>query len=957
MYFWFHHRLVPSSIANLWRLRRSRGHGKVVPFLPRVESLSERILPSTVTWINPTGGDWDTAANWDANRVPTAGDNAVIPQSDITVTHASATADAVRSISCEAALAISNGSLSLATLSTIDSTLALSGGTLAGAGDLNIYGQFNWTGGTQVGPGTTGARGGMVINGASITPTLDNRILDNWADAVWSGTRGIALNNGSILNNKDVATFDIQGDNSVTTSGLTGTFNNAGILTRSGGPTAGMVTFNTPLNNSGTVQIQIGILRLMDGGFANGTFTVSNPGMLNFNGGQYTLTSSSTVTGNGQVLFSGDVFSGGITNVGGAYDVTGRTTISGSGQIANFISDVTFPVLTLSGGALTGVGNVTIMGLFSWSGGTLSVTGQTFANGGINLASTIFSTPTLSGATLNNAGTATWSGTGGLSAGNGAVWNNLPGSTFLITSDRNFTVSSFAPVQFNNAGVVRKMASSDTTEIDLIMNNTGLVDVQTGTLVFGGGGTSSGAFTIAAPATLGFGAGNTTLTANSSVTGAGRVVFGLTSFSGGVTNIAGLYRPGSTTVSASGVNFLRAVEFPALTLSGGTLSSVDTITIDGLLTWSGGTMSGPGHTFANGGINVATTSNAILSGRTLDNAGTATWSGTGNLSASNGAVWNNLPGSTLVITSNTTFSTGFGGDPARLVNAGTIIKTASSNTTTFDIALINTGTIDVESGTVQLTGAFPNYASGALTQGTYVVKGTFKFADAAINDNEATLVLDGPGAQVMNQSSANALAGLRTNGVLGSFTIQNGRNFSAASTFTNLGVLTIGSNSRFTVTGSYTQGTGATDLATGVLVATQGVNIQDGLLGGSGTIEASVTNSGIVSPGGDGSAGILTITGDYTQTALGVLNIDIGGLAAGLEYDQLQVNGAVALDGTLNVNLINGFSPQPGDSFRFLTFSSQSGDFAIENGLDLGGGLVLSPSYGATGLTLTAQQQ
>jgi hypothetical protein len=939
------------SIATKHRPRRRPGGTRTGGrFRPELEPLGGRILPAGVTWINPAGGDWDTPANWDAGRIPGAADDVMIPQAEITVTHSSSAADAVRSLTSEAALAITNGSLSLATPSTIDNTLALSGGTLAGAGRLTVNQQFTWTGGTLGGLGTTEALGGLVINGASSTPTLDTRTLDNGAAAVWAGSRGLALNNGAVLNNEPAATFDIQGDNPITTSGLTGAFNNAGDLTKSAG--TGVTTVNTPLNNSGTVEVRAGTLALADGGFAGGTFTVTAPGTLNFNGGQYTLTGTSTVTGNGRVLFSGSTFGSNVTNVAGVYSVTGGTTVSGG--TANFISDVTIPGLTFTGGTLTGVGGVTVTGLLAWSGGTMSGSGQTYANGGINLTG-----GTLSGRTLNNAGTATWSGTGGLSAGNGAVWNNLPGSTFLITSDRTFTVSSFAEVLFNNAGVIRKTASSDVTEIDLAVNNTGLVDVQTGTLVLGGGGVSSGAFTVGAPATLGFGAGpglqaTTTLTLGSSVTGAGRVVFGMT-FSGGVTNIAGLYSPaGGTTVSTGTANFLHAVEFPALALTGGTLSDIDDITVDGLLTWSGGTLSGTGQTFANGGINLT---GGTLSGRTLDNAGVAAWSGTGSVSAGNGAVWNNLPGSTLMIISNTTFSSSFSGDPARFVNDGTILKTASSNTTTFSIALINTGTIDVETGTVQLTGAFPNFASGTLTEGTYIVKGRFQFNNAAVTDNEAAVVLDGPNAQIVNQSGADALTNLRTNGVLGGFTIQNGRNFSAGGSFTNLGGLTVGVNSRFTVTGAYTQGAGSTGLAGGVLTASQGVNIQDGVLAGSGTVEGSVTNSGTVSPGGDGSAGILTITGDYTQTATGVLNIDIGGLAAGTGYDQLQVSGEVALDGTLNVHLINGFSPQPGDSFRILTFSSQSGDFAVENGLDLGGGLMLAPSYDATGLTLTARQK
>ena len=52
----------------------------------------DRTLPSTVTWINPAGGDWDTPGNWldqssGINHVPGASDNAVINSSGITIIH------------------------------------------------------------------------------------------------------------------------------------------------------------------------------------------------------------------------------------------------------------------------------------------------------------------------------------------------------------------------------------------------------------------------------------------------------------------------------------------------------------------------------------------------------------------------------------------------------------------------------------------------------------------------------------------------------------------------------------------------------------------------------------------------------------------------------------------------------------------------------------------------------
>src|SRR5262249_51447751 len=132
------------------------------------------------------------------------------------------------------------------------------------------------------------------------------------------------------------------------------------------------------------------------------------------------------------------------------------------------------------------------------------------------------------------------------------------------------------------------------------------------------------------------------------------------------------------------------------------------------------------------------------------------------------------------------------------------------------------------------------------------------------------------------------------------------------------------------------------------------VSIQGGSLSGSGTVNGNVTNGGLVSPGGDGVVGILTINGNYTQTGAGSLNIDLDGTTQGTTYDWLKISGAASLDGTLTVSLLDSFSPQLNDSFKILTFGSRSGDFATENFPDLGT-LFLNPVFDSTSLTLVTQ--
>jgi hypothetical protein len=100
--------------------------------------------------------------------------------------------------------------------------------------------------------------------------------------------------------------------------------------------------------------------------------------------------------------------------------------------------------------------------------------------------------------------------------------------------------------------------------------------------------------------------------------------------------------------------------------------------------------------------------------------------------------------------------------------------------------------------------------------------------------------------------------------------------------------------------------------------------------GYSFTAQGTFLNAGTLEIGGT-----MSVQGDYTQTAGAALDIDIAGPAV---YGTLTVSGTATLAGTLNVALVNGFTPAPGESFTILTFGARSGDFGTENGL------VFSPS-------------
>jgi hypothetical protein len=67
----------------------------------------------------------------------------------------------------------------------------------------------------------------------------------------------------------------------------------------------------------------------------------------------------------------------------------------------------------------------------------------------------------------------------------------------------------------------------------------------------------------------------------------------------------------------------------------------------------------------------------------------------------------------------------------------------------------------------------------------------------------------------------------------------------------------------------------------------------------------------------------------------------------------LVVNGAAVLRGELNVSIVNGFLPEPGDTFEILSYPSFTGFFDQISGLNVGENLYLQPAFHPTNLVLT----
>ena len=165
------------------------------------------VVAASDIWINPAGGNWDNPNNWSAGVVPGFGDQAYIGvlDSGATVTHTQPDQDAVGSLTSQAPIAISAGSLALGSTSLVNNRLTLSGGVLSSAADLTVDGSFTCSAGTVSGGGTGSltAEGGMDISGNVI---VDGLTLNNAGTAALDNAT-LSMQDGATINNATGATF------------------------------------------------------------------------------------------------------------------------------------------------------------------------------------------------------------------------------------------------------------------------------------------------------------------------------------------------------------------------------------------------------------------------------------------------------------------------------------------------------------------------------------------------------------------------------------------------------------------------------------------------------------------------------------------------------------------------------------------------------------------------------
>jgi hypothetical protein len=473
----------------------------------------------------------------------------------------------------------------------------------------------------------------------------------------------------------------------------------------------------------------------------------------------------------------------------------------------------------------------------------------------------------------------------------------------------------------------------------------------------------------------------------------------------------------------------------SLILSGGTLAPQGPLTLNGDIQWTAGRIDGAGPTINNNVITLSGPNSKLLSGN-LTNNGTIIVTETGDLNINGSGVLNNQFSSLVDLESDAGI-TGQGTSVGQLSNLGTVLKSAGTGTSHIPALSNQGGTLDVESGIMQLGGAGKSNMGGGTfiagagaildlatgsNDGTYMGTytgsgdGTVRLSRGrieAVGDsgvtlnfpgqlfqwtggeiyasifgtlvtNTGTINVDGPApksanANLFNDGTIN-LGGTGdfviptfttlTNQPDGFFNWEFDASVFGGGSFNNTGyLLKAGGSGNAVWEPSYTNAgtleidtgtlgfnhdvtqTNGTILLTGGALIVPNLNIQGGVLSGWGLIIGNVTNGGELDIGDSQTASGITITGNYTQTQTGVLNIKLGAIEQA-EYDQLQVGGRATLNGRLNVTLLDSFYAQSGDSAQIMTFGSRSGDFAVYNLPDISP-LTFVPSLDNTSLTLS----
>lgn len=283
-------------------------------------------------------------------------------------------------------------------------------------------------------------------------------------------------------------------------------------------------------------------------------------------------------------------------------------------------------------------------------------------------------------------------------------------------------------------------------------------------------------------------------------------------------------------------------------------------------------------------------------------------------------------------------------------------------------------------GTLELSGPDPKRIEGtveSLGAGSWTGGDLDLSTGRLVNGAGAQFVVETTSDVAVTQGAASTGAAVENLGtwilraqdccsVTGDFDFQNSGTLAVQSGTLRLGLTCVNPGTPEEDCWNLTQSSAGarTEVSEGATLAAE-VRLADGLLTGSGRIEGLVTNG---FPPGSGarvepaptavdppSSYVLTLDGDYVQTADGTLTIDLvdaGNAGFPPANSLLAVSGSATLDGTLELSADPDFDPAAGDTFEVLTWGSRTGEFGTVTGADLAGPLILDAAYENGGLVL-----
>ena len=270
--------------------------------------------------------------------------------------------------------------------------------------------------------------------------------------------------------------------------------------------------------------------------------------------------------------------------------------------------------------------------------------------------------------------------------------------------------------------------------------------------------------------------------------------------------------------------------------------------------------------------------------------------------------------------------------------AGNLIGTNAAGTVAFPNVdsgiFINLGSDNTIGGTVA---AAANLVSGNRLGGIWITGNDNLIEGNDVGTNAAgtaALANGGDGVEIYSGGIDNTIGG----GTTSAANVISGN--------TAYGIQVDGASTTGNILDDNFVGTGADGIGTvlnggGALEITNGAAVL-----AQGTFTGNVLNEGTL--GFWDAPSVITIVGNYTQTAAGILDVDLGGTSSS-QYDQLLVSGTATLAGTLDVDLIDAFLIGLAEEFQVMTYDVVSGTFTTD---EYPSGVTLYPDYTSTILYL-----